>query len=187
MINMVPAIKLNATNYLPWRRQIVHMAECCNLMGFLDGSITVPSPTTTFEAGVVSVNPVFTTWEMKDRKLLSVMYTSLCEDVALEVIDSFTSRDMLLTLEGVYSSASRQHQLQEELLSLRRGSSSMEEYGKKFKFLCDQFSAIGPPMDETDKSHWFLSGLGVHCASFMDTRLALSPIPAFRDMLKHAK
>lgn len=163
------------------------MAECFDLMGFLDSSITTPLPTTTSEAGVESVNPAFTTWKMKDKKLLSVMYTSLSEDVASEVIDSSTFRDMWLTLEGIYSLASRKHQLLEELLSLRRGASFVEDYGKKFKLLCDQLSAIRRPVDETDKSHWFYHGLGVQFASFVDTRMALSPIPAFRDLLNQAK
>ncbi|KZV40895.1 hypothetical protein F511_05140 [Dorcoceras hygrometricum] len=187
MINMVAAIKLNPTNYLPWRRQITHMAECFDLMGLLDGSTIPPSPSISSEAGVQSVNPAYTAWKMKDLKLLSVLYTSLSEEVDSEVIDSSTSRDTWVTLEGVFSSASRQHQLREELLWIRRGSSSVDDYGKKFKLLCDQLNAIGRPVDETDKSHWFLRGLGIQFAGFADTRTAFSPVPAFRDLLHQAK
>lgn len=111
MINMISAIKLGATNYLPCRCQIMHMAECFNLMGLLDGSVVAPSPTVTSDVGAQSVNPAYTAWKMKDKKLLSVIYTSLYEDAAFEVIDSSTLRDTWLTLEGIYSSASRQHQL----------------------------------------------------------------------------
>ncbi|KZV40879.1 hypothetical protein F511_05124 [Dorcoceras hygrometricum] len=150
---MVAAIKLNSTNYLPWRRQIMHMAECFDLMGFLDGSAVAPSPTITSEAGLHSPNTAYTAWKMKDRKLLSVLYTSLSEDVASEVIDSSTSREAWVTLEGVFSSVLRQHQLREELLYFLRGSSSVHDYGKKFKLLCDQLNAIGRPVDESDKSH----------------------------------
>ncbi|KZV57224.1 protein HOTHEAD-like [Dorcoceras hygrometricum] len=71
----------------------MHMAECFDLMGFLDGSAVAPSPTITSEAGLHSPNTAYTTWKMKDRKLLSVLYTSLSEDVASEVIDSSTSRE----------------------------------------------------------------------------------------------
>lgn len=124
---------------------------------------------------------------MKDRKLLSVMYTSLSEDAASEVIDSSTSRDTWVTLEVVFSSVSRQHQLREELFSLRRGDSSVKDYGKKFKLLCDQLNAVGRSVEESDKSHWFLRGLGVRFAGFADTRMAFSPIPAFRDLFHQAK
>ncbi|KZV53423.1 hypothetical protein F511_10209 [Dorcoceras hygrometricum] len=165
----------------------MHMAECFDLMGFLDGSAVAPSPTITSQAGLHSPNTAYTAWKMKDRKLLSVLYTSLSEDVASEVIDSSTSREAWVTLEGVFSSVSRQHQLREELLSLRRGSSSVHDYGKKFKLLCDQLNAIGRPVDETDKSHWFLRGLGAQFASFADTRMAFSPIPAFRDLFHQAQ
>lgn len=124
---------------------------------------------------------------MKDKKLLSVIYTSLTQDAASKVIILLTSRNTWTTLEAVYSSASCQHQLCEELISLRRGESSVEDYGKKFKSLCDQLSAICHPVEESDKSYWFFRGLGVQFASFADTRMAFTSIPCFRDLLNQAK
>lgn len=46
MINMVP-IKREPSTYLMWHRQVIHMAECFYLMGFLDDSTVAPSPTFT--------------------------------------------------------------------------------------------------------------------------------------------
>lgn len=95
---------------------------------------------------------------------------------------------MVGALDRVFdSSVSRTHQLHEELLSLRRGELSVDEYGRKFKGLCDQLSAIGRPVDDSDKGHWFLLGLGLQFASFADTRLALTPVLSFRDLLNLAK
>ena len=37
----------------------------------------------------------------------------------------------------------------------------------KFKALCDQLSAIGQPVDESDKLHWFLCGLGASFVTFL--------------------
>ncbi|KAG6397102.1 hypothetical protein SASPL_143266 [Salvia splendens] len=126
---------------------------------------------------------------MKDRKLLSVIWTSLSAEAMFEVIECSSSHSDWSTLQVAFSdsSASRTHQLREELLSLRRGAQSVEEYGQKFKGLCDQLSAINRTVDDSDKGHWFLGGLGTLYTSFSDTRLALTPMPMFRDLLHQAK
>ncbi|KAG6414359.1 hypothetical protein SASPL_127081 [Salvia splendens] len=121
MINMT-TVKLDSTTYLIWHRQMLHMAECFDLQGFLDGSVVAPPCYLTSDAGVSSPNPAYNPWRMKDRKLLSVAFSD--------------------------SSASCTHQLREELLSLRCGS---------------QYT------------------------SFADTRLALTPMPMFRDLLHQVK
>ncbi|CAA0841807.1 Unknown protein [Striga hermonthica] len=187
MINMVAGIKLTSANYLPWRRQITHMAECFDLIGLLDGSVTPPSQFSPLPDNATNPNPAFLSWRTKDRKLLSVIYSSLSEEAASEVINAVSSRELWLTLEEVFSSASRHHQLREELLSLRRGDMTVDDYGRRFKGLCDQLSAIGRPVDASDQSHWFLRGLGIQFAHFADTRLAFSPVPVFRDLLNQAK
>ncbi|KAH6808067.1 hypothetical protein C2S51_029175 [Perilla frutescens var. frutescens] len=188
MMNMVQ-IKLDTSTYLMWRRQVIHMAECFDLMPFLDGTATVPRPTVTTDAGVTSPNPAYLTWRMKDRKLLSVISASLTVESMLEVIDCNTSHTTWVALESVYahSSASRTHQLREELLSLHHGDASVDDYSRKFKIICDQLAAISQPVHESDKSHWFLRGLGLSFAGFADTRMAISPMSEFRDFLHQAR
>lgn len=67
------------------------MAEYFDVMGFLDGSAVAPPPYVTNDAGVTSPNPDFLTWRMKDRKLLSVLFTSLSEEVMSKVLDCKSS------------------------------------------------------------------------------------------------
>jgi len=43
---------------------------------------------------------------------------------------------------------------------MRRGSCSISEYSRIFKAHCDQLSAMGRPVEDTDKVHWYLHGLG---------------------------
>ncbi|XP_057443390.1 uncharacterized protein LOC130735401 [Lotus japonicus] len=38
---------------------------------------------------------------------------------------------------------------------MRRGSLSVSEYGQKFRNICDQLAAIGAPVANDDKVHWF--------------------------------
>ncbi|GFP94834.1 uncharacterized mitochondrial protein atmg00810 [Phtheirospermum japonicum] len=185
MINMMQN-KLEASTYLMWRGQTIHIAECFDILGHLDGTTPAPSSTITPESGAATANPAYTTWLLKDKRLLSVIYTSLSADAASEVIDCTSANQAWEALESVYASASRSHQLREELLSLRRGDLSVEDYGKKFKHLCDQLQAIGRPIDVDDKRHWFLRGLGVQFAGFVDTRMAISPVLPLRDLLHQA-
>ncbi|KAG6415796.1 hypothetical protein SASPL_123214 [Salvia splendens] len=188
MINITP-VKLDSTTYLIWHRQMLHMAECFDLQGFLDGSVVAPPSSLTSDVGVSSPNPVYNSWRMKDRKLLSVIWTSVSAEAMSEVIECSSSHSAWSTLQVAFSdsSVSRTHQLRDELLSLRRGAQSVEEYGRKFKGLCDQLSAINRPVDDSDKGHWFLRGLRSQYTSFADTRLALTLMPMFRDLLHQAK
>ena len=34
------------------------------------------------------------------------------------------------------------------------------------KTLCDQLTVMGHPVDDTDKAHWYLRGLGIDFANF---------------------
>lgn len=105
-----------------------------------------------------------------------------------EVVGCTTSRSVWLPLESAFShsSVSRAQQLREELLFLRRGDLSVADFGRKFKSLCDQLVAIGKPVDDTNKGHWFLRGLGPQFSGFSDTRMVMRPMPGFRELLNQA-
>ena len=49
---------------------------------------------------------------------------------------------------------------------------SVVEFGWKFKSICDQLEVIGHPVDEFNKIHWFLCGLGGAFETFSTTTLA---------------
>lgn len=187
MIHMV-TIKLSSSNYLLWKRQIMPMLTSFNLLGFVDGSSIAPAATLQKENGSTEPNPAYAEWHTQDQKLLGVLFSSLSEEAMAEVVDCTTSRATWLALEAAFShaSTSRANQLREQLLSLRRGSLSVQDYGKKFKTICDQLSAIGRSVDESDKSHLFLRGLGIQFANFTDTRMAMDPIPSFTVLLHQA-
>ncbi|GJV73193.1 zinc finger, CCHC-type containing LTR copia-type gag-polypeptide [Tanacetum coccineum] len=76
---------------------------------------------------------------------------------------SQNSRDVWCALEAAYShdSVERVHTLRDSLRHLQKGSSIVAEFSRKFKAVCDPLTAIGHPLDETDKTHWFLCGLGL--------------------------
>ena len=53
--------------------------------------------------------------------------------------------------------------------------------------MCDQLTAIGHPVTDDDKSHWFLCGLGSSFETFSTTQRLITPRPSFRDLVAQAE
>lgn len=75
-----------------------------------------------------------------------------------ETIGLQSTIDVWTALELVYCHDSQEcmQTLQELLLQLNKGTSTVAEFGCKFKARCNQLSAIGHPVSDSNKCHWFL-------------------------------
>ena len=69
------SIKLDYTNYIPWKHQLITILEAYSLIEHIDGSITQPCQFLLDTQGnlTTSVNPDFLTWRIKDKALLSLI------------------------------------------------------------------------------------------------------------------
>ncbi|GJR41372.1 retrovirus-related pol polyprotein from transposon RE1 [Tanacetum coccineum] len=103
--------------------------------------------------------------------------------------NSWPARAIWCALEAAYShdSVERMHTLRDSLRQIKKGSSTVVEFARKFKAICDQLNAIGHPLDDTDKSHWFLCGLGSSFETFSTTQRLIRPRPSFRDLVSQAE
>ncbi|CAA0816736.1 Unknown protein [Striga hermonthica] len=160
MIHMVN-IKLTSANYLLWHAQIEPLLITQGFLPHLDGSSPCPS-----------------------REI-----TTPAEESMAVVIGCTSSRDVWTSLTRAYSHASkaRELSLKDDLLSVKRGDLSVSEYGQRFKAICDKLAAIGRSIDSTDKSHWFLRGLGPAFSTFTTAQLAQEPLPDFDTLLARAE
>ncbi|KAJ0858308.1 hypothetical protein HanRHA438_Chr13g0599651 [Helianthus annuus] len=142
------SIKLSSTNYLYWRSQIKPILSCQGLLGHADGTIAPPSAEITRGDKTVS-NPDFTEWLANDQKAVMILNASLSEEAIAEVIGVNDSRSMWLALESAFCNTSieRVHHLRDQLRQSTKGSATVSEYGRKFKFLCDQLAAVGQPVE----------------------------------------
>ncbi|XP_022030348.1 uncharacterized protein LOC110931255 [Helianthus annuus] len=106
-----------------------------------------------------------------------------------EIIGLTSAKDICLALEAAYNNCSveRVYTLQDTLRQMQKGSSTITEYGRKFKSFCDQLAAIGHPPSENDKFHWFLRGLGNEFQNFATVHRALSGTSVFGDLLAKAE
>lgn len=65
----------------------------------------------------------------------------------------------------------------DSLGQLHKGSTFVGKFSRKFKYICDQLVVIGHPVDDTDKTHWFLSSLRPSFETFSTATCAkASPI-----------
>ncbi|KAL6320943.1 hypothetical protein AAG906_010752 [Vitis piasezkii] len=76
--------------------------------------------------------------------------------------------------------------VQDLLGFLDDSSKSVAEFSRIFKGLCDQLAAIGHPIDDLDKVHWFLRALGPDYKIFSTTMLSQLPLPSFVDIIPKA-
>nr|GEV64013.1 putative zinc finger, CCHC-type [Tanacetum cinerariifolium] len=133
-------------------------------------------------------NPDLLTWTEEDQRAV-ILQSSLTEEAAAEVLGLTTAHQIWLSLEAAYSNASveRIHSLRDSLRQLKKGTSSVSDYCRRFKALCDQLSAIGHPVVEIDKLHWFLCGLGPSYETLSSAIRATKPAPMFRDLVTQAE
>ncbi|KAM0002129.1 putative RNA-directed DNA polymerase [Helianthus debilis subsp. tardiflorus] len=157
------------------------------LSAHIDGS-SVPDETVTVD-GKSAKNPEFTSWTTADQKAALLLLSSLTEEAATEVLGISSARQIWVALENTYSNASieRVQTLRDSLQQLKKGSSSVTDFSRKFKLICEQLVAIGHPVAETDKIHWFLRGLGPSYEGFSIVIRAVKPAPLFRDLVSQAE
>ncbi|GJY78188.1 retrovirus-related pol polyprotein from transposon RE1 [Tanacetum coccineum] len=100
-------------------------------------------------------NPAFTTWNDFDQRAVILLNSSLTEEAAAEVLGLTTAHAIWTALETAYSNSSveRIHSLRDSLRNLSKGTSTVSDYGRQFKGICDKLAAIGQPVDEMDKLH----------------------------------
>ncbi|KAJ0017559.1 hypothetical protein Pint_12202 [Pistacia integerrima] len=119
----------------------------------------------------------------------SVSSSSLTEEAMAEVLGLTTARDVWLALENSFShiSKTRELRIKDDLQLIKRGTRSVTEYSRSFKALCDQLTAMGCSVDDTDKVHWYLRGLGTDFANFSTAQMSLTPLPTFKDLVPKAE
>ncbi|PWA41128.1 zinc finger, CCHC-type [Artemisia annua] len=183
LINML-SINLSSTNYLSWKSQILPVLSCQGLLGHVDDTSSLP-PAEITQGDKSITNPDYIKWFANDQKAVMILNASLTEEAIAEVFGLQDSPSMWLALENAFCNMSieRVHLLRDQLRQSTKGSDTVSNYGRKFKLICDPFAAVGHPVDETEKIHSFICGLGASFKIFSTSiRTAQSP-SKFWDLL----
>ncbi|KAH9793669.1 retrovirus-related pol polyprotein from transposon RE1 [Citrus sinensis] len=124
-------------------------------------------------------------WKNNDGLLTTWLRSMMNEDVLSMVIGLQTAQEIWLTVEENMLPATKEQEtwLKDSLYSLKKGSSKLDEFLKKFKGLCDKLAAIGKPMNDDDKIFQIARALGPKYADFKTAMLTKPPYPSLKKFI----
>ncbi|KAF3778366.1 Retrovirus-related Pol polyprotein from transposon TNT 1-94 [Nymphaea thermarum] len=199
--------KLNHSNYLTWKRQIVPFIKIHRLYGHIDG--TTPAPpkyidrevkrTVVADQGagtsagseirfeyetVTENNPAYEVGLAHDQYLVAYITSTLSEEVLGGVDDDLTALELWSTLATTYSQVSEARflQLRRQFQDIKCGTRTVLEYLNEIKSVSDQLAVIGHPVSDKDKVQQALSGLGTEFDIFCTALEVLPVLPSFEDL-----
>ncbi|XP_019175854.1 PREDICTED: uncharacterized protein LOC109171182 [Ipomoea nil] len=165
------SIKLNNRNFLFWRTQIIPFLRGQGLLGYIDGNHVCPSaffPATahaadsgTTAAASSEVNPAHAAWVQQDQLILSLLISSLSDEVMPLAVGRETSREVWLSINDSLASSTRAKclNLLGQFQTLRQGSMSASEYLGKAKMLVEALSLAGHRLTLDEQVLYVLRGL----------------------------
>lgn len=178
--------KLDSTNFLIWKLQVLSVLRSRRIIAFIDGTSLPPSQTIMDDNGKEVSNPGFDDWYVTDQHVVSYLQSTLTQEAMVVVHRCSTSRDTWLSLEATFNNKSKTREIRLKD-DLQCGTSSISDYSRAFKSLCDQLATIGCSVDESKKAHWFLRGLGP-CFTTFSTAFMVQPIlPSLSELILKAE
>ena len=164
------SIKLDYTNYIPWKHQLITILEAYSLIEHIDGSSIQPCQYLLDAQGslTTNVNPNFLTWRIKDKALLSLINSTLTPQLFSLVVGITTFREVWNTLEQRFTSTSRANilNLKLEPQSLKKGSDSVNGFLQKIKIARDKLLTVGVVVDNEELICIVFRGLSKEFAHF---------------------
>lgn len=82
-------------------------------------------------------------------------------------------------IEEAHQSKSCKLRLKDDLQTMKKSDKGVPKFSCDFKAICNQLVAMGRPVDDLKKLHWYLHGLSSSFSTFSTTQLPLSPFPIF--------
>jgi len=151
-----------------WKTQIVPYLRGQRLFGFVDGTISSPSPTifnletaTSQTVPAEISNPYYSTWYDQDQVVLSALVSSLSENILAQMVSLSTSREVWVALERMFSfhSFARAIQTRQFLASTKKGNLSISDYFQKIRSFSDNLAANRQPLQNHEFTIYLLGGL----------------------------
>ena len=159
-INMSNIVKLSASNYLVWSRQVHALLDGYELSAHLDESAHKPDSTITTD-GVTISNPEYSVWKRQDKLIFSALLGALSPTIQPLVFLSPTSANVWLTLASTYAKPTRGHikHLLQLLKSWTKDTKTIDEYVQGLTTRFDQLALLGKVLDHEDRLDYVLQGL----------------------------
>ncbi|KAM1065653.1 hypothetical protein FF2_020965 [Malus domestica] len=156
-------IRLQEDNFVKWSFQFRSVLEGNDLFDHFDGTFVCPPKFVFTEDGGITteVTAAYKEWIKRDRALVSLLLATLGDEAVEYVVGCRTAHEAWMNLQDRYATVSRArvNHLKTELLTIKKGSDSVEKYMLRFKVLKDQLLAVGEVVSENDLIVAALAGL----------------------------
>ncbi|GMI81878.1 hypothetical protein HRI_001857100 [Hibiscus trionum] len=153
------SIRLDDTNYLLWKQQIIFAIESLALTDHIDSDFSVPDQHI-LANGVRSVNPEFTRFKQEDSALCSWLLSSMGPSILPALVNYKNALQIWEKVRQIFSvtSTTRVMHLHCSLKNIRKRDQSMRDLAQ-IQSVCDSLAACGNPLSETMHISTILSGL----------------------------
>ncbi|GMI71298.1 hypothetical protein HRI_000799100 [Hibiscus trionum] len=155
------SVRLDDTNFLLWRQQVLLMIRGQGLEHYLDSDYTPPAKFLVAVDGTKSPNPAYQHFFKQDSSLASWLLSTVSTSILPHLVGSETTASIWNTLVLRYSklSTTRVMHLHCRLRTLKKGSLSISEFSGQIKEICDLLAICGSPISEIEQVATILNGL----------------------------
>ncbi|XP_019197858.1 PREDICTED: uncharacterized protein LOC109191678 [Ipomoea nil] len=185
------SLKLSSSNYLFWKAQLVPFLRGQNLYGYVDGTLACPPEflSASSSSATSIANPNYHIWVQQDQSILSMLISSMSEEVLYLAIGHSTSRAVWSAIETALgsSSSARSLSLLTQLQSLQQGDSTPAVYLGKVQILVEQLTQAGRPVSLDEQNLHVFRGLRPEyrsLAAFLTTKSQRLTILEVADLLE---
>lgn len=155
-------------------------------MGFIDGTIPYPTTTDSSLAAPSSSTPILTPiqWTQQDQTIMSMLISSLTEDVLPLIVGTTTSREVWNVLEQALVSPSNTRilNLHFRLQNLFQNEKSISQYLHEAKTLSNELATAGRPLPLADLNIYVFKGLRSDFKNLVTTLSARSEPVSFSEL-----
>jgi histone deacetylase 1/2 len=172
-------VRLDRSNFLLWKMQVVPNIAGQGWYGFLDGSATMPPATVTEGSGADAVtkpNPDYANWFYTDQRVLSILVGSMTEEILGHLVGRSTSASVwgcLMTMFSAQNSAGAR-QMRRQLTSEKKNDLTADAYFHKMKGYADAMAMAGHPITDDELVDYIIVGLGPQYASLQHSLTVLA-------------
>ncbi|KAL4386691.1 hypothetical protein GQ457_09G004130 [Hibiscus cannabinus] len=154
------SIRLDETNYLLWRQQVLFTIESLDLSSHIEGTSVMP-PQYLLVNGEKVPNPLFSSFKQQDSALCSWLLASISLSILPSLVSCRAAFEIWEKIQQVFSvsSTTKIMHLHCSLKNLRKRDQGMKEYLAQIQSVCDSLAACGNPLSETMHISAILSGL----------------------------
>ncbi|XP_019172614.1 PREDICTED: uncharacterized protein LOC109168021 [Ipomoea nil] len=152
------SLKLTTKNYLFWRTQLIPFLRGQGLLGYVTGdtpcpaALILPPATSDASSGAApstpTPNPAYGFWIQQDQSILSLLISSLLDEVMYLAVGRDTSRAVWTSITSALGSSTRARclNLLAQFQSLRQADSSAGEYVGRAQLVVEDFALAGRPV-----------------------------------------